>query len=88
MAATRAKLIGSFYGTTHVFCSLARSIEQDSKPALAVGSSQPVEPNASHLREPLIVRVKVIAQISRRVQSAHIHDADSLPSIGALGHNT
>jgi hypothetical protein len=32
--------------------------------------------------------VQVIAQISRRVQSAHIHNADSLPSIRALGHNT
>jgi hypothetical protein len=59
-----------------------------SKPTLSISSSQPIEPNAGHLREPLIVRVEVVAEISRRVESAHVHNTNSLASVGALGNNT
>lgn len=72
------RLVGSF----------AKGTKQDSEPATSVRGSQPIEPNASHLRETLVIGVQVIAQISRRVKSAHIHNADFLPSISALSNNT
>ena len=59
-----------------------------SKPPLPISSGQPIEPNPSHLRETLIVGVQVVAKISRRVKSAHVHNTDSLAGIGALGHNS
>jgi hypothetical protein len=77
--------------TNQLLCSavLHKGTQQDpSKPALPVGSSQSVEPNTSHLGETLVIGMKVIAQIGRRVECAHIDNADSLPSIRTLGHNT
>lgn len=48
------RLVGSF----------AKGTKQDSEPATSVRGSQPIEPNASHLRETLVIGVQVIAQIS------------------------
>ena len=69
-------------------CSLTKGISPDSKPTTPVRCAKPVEPNPSHLRETLVVGVEVIAQVGRRVESAHVHDGDFLPGVGALGDNT
>jgi hypothetical protein len=74
---------------TSVLQLCKKSTQQDlSKPSLPVGSSQPIEPNPSHLREALVVGVQVVAQICRGIERAHVHYADPLACIGSLGNNT
>jgi hypothetical protein len=66
-----------------------QSPSNHSKPPLSIRSTQPIEPNSSHLLKPRIIRVQRIAQICPRIERRKlIHYADFLASFGTSVDDT